>query len=413
MSTSLRERPSRTGAGHGGGPARRAVVRWAWRLFRREWRQQLLVLALVTVAVAATTGGAAIATSTPSSPEAAFGTASHLVSLPGADPRLAASIAAIRQRFGPIDVIENQAIDTGSVDTADLRAQDPDGAYGHPMLALVAGRYPAGRSQVAVTGQMALIFNLRVGSVWHQGGRARRVVGLVENPENLLDEFALVAPGQVSAPTQVTVLFDASPASLAAFRFPDGVSARTPPASSARTSAAIVVLALATLGLLFIGLVAVAGFTVMAQRRLRALGMLGALGATERHVRLVLVANGAVVGTVGALAGAAIGLAGWFAFVPRLQTIAEHRIDRFSLPWWLIAAAMLLAIVTAIAASWWALPGRPPLSPSWRPCPAGRPARRGATGSPCPAACCSPPASAPWPSLTTTAAYRRWWSPVS
>jgi putative ABC transport system permease protein len=353
VSTSLRERPSRTGAGHGGGPARRAVVRWAWRLLRREWRQQLLVLALVTVAVAATTAGAAIVTSTPSSPEAVFGTASHLVSLPGADPHLAASIAAIRHRFGVIDVIENQAIDTGSVDTVDLRAQDPAGAYGHPTLALVAGRYPARRGQVAVTGQVALIFNVRVGSVWPEGGRARRVVGLVENPENLLDEFALVAPGQVSAPTQVTVLFDASRASIAAFRFPDGVSARTLPASSARNSAAVVVLALATLGLLFIGLVAVAGFTVMAQRRLRALGMLGALGATDRHVRLALVANGAVVGTVGALAGAAIGLAGWVAFVPRLQTIAEHRIDRLSLPWWLIAVAMLLAIVTAIAASWW------------------------------------------------------------
>ena len=27
--------------------ARRAVVRWSWRLFRREWRQQLLVLVLL------------------------------------------------------------------------------------------------------------------------------------------------------------------------------------------------------------------------------------------------------------------------------------------------------------------------------------------------------------------------------
>ena len=41
----------------GGAPARRAVVRWAWRLFRREWRQQLLILALITVAVAATIVG--------------------------------------------------------------------------------------------------------------------------------------------------------------------------------------------------------------------------------------------------------------------------------------------------------------------------------------------------------------------
>ena len=34
------------------GPARRAVLRWSARLFRREWRQMVLVLALMTVAVA-------------------------------------------------------------------------------------------------------------------------------------------------------------------------------------------------------------------------------------------------------------------------------------------------------------------------------------------------------------------------
>ena len=37
--------------------ARRAVARWAWRLFRREWRQQVLVLVLLTVAVAAAVFG--------------------------------------------------------------------------------------------------------------------------------------------------------------------------------------------------------------------------------------------------------------------------------------------------------------------------------------------------------------------
>ena len=36
------------GKGDGGLVARRAVSRWAWRLFKREWRQQLLILALIT-----------------------------------------------------------------------------------------------------------------------------------------------------------------------------------------------------------------------------------------------------------------------------------------------------------------------------------------------------------------------------
>ena len=75
-----------------------------------------------------------------------------------------------------------------------------------------------------------------------------------------------------------------------------------------------VVLVLGTLGLLFVGLLAVAGFTVMAGRRLRALGMLGSIGASDRHVRLVMLANGAVVGATAATAGTLVGLAGWFAY---------------------------------------------------------------------------------------------------
>ena len=50
------------------------------------------------------------------------------------------------------------------------------------------------------------------------------MIGIVENPQNLLDTFALVAPGQVTRPTQVTVLFDATPLSFATFNFPPGTT---------------------------------------------------------------------------------------------------------------------------------------------------------------------------------------------
>ena len=66
MSTAQRERPAAGEAGEGGVAARRAIIRWAWRLARREWRQQLLALILLTVAVGATVAGAAIAVNTPS-----------------------------------------------------------------------------------------------------------------------------------------------------------------------------------------------------------------------------------------------------------------------------------------------------------------------------------------------------------
>ena len=100
--------------------------------------------------------------------------------------------------------------------------------------------------------------------------------------------------------------------------------------------------------------------------------MLAAVGATEKHLRLVLLWNGAVVGTVAAFIGTVAGLALWVVFAPTLESAVDHRIDRLSLPWALIALAIALAVVGATAAAWWpartvarlpvllALSGQPP-----------------------------------------------------
>jgi putative ABC transport system permease protein len=326
------------------------VIRWAWRLFRREWRQQLLVLALITVAVAATFVGAAVAVNSQGRAAGQFGTAHDLATFQGNDPHLAAEIASLQHRYGRTDVIENQTIQVpGSSSTFDLRAQDVHGAFGTPMLSLLQGHYPAGPGQVAVTSGVASDFGLKIGSIWHQGDTARTVTGIVQNSQSLLDEFALVVPGQVHAPTTVTVLFDApgiAPGKI-------GPNVVTPGSLSASNpiNPETITLTLATVGMLLIALVSVAGFTVLAQRRLRALGMLGALGATDRNVRLVVRANGLVVGVAGTLLGAAIGLGAWLAFRPHVENSAHHLIGTFALPWVVIGPAMALAVVATYAAA--------------------------------------------------------------
>jgi putative ABC transport system permease protein len=321
-------------------------------MFRREWRQQLLVLALIVVALGATVLGAAIAVNTPPPAGQGFGTAQDMASFPGGTKNLASQIATLQQRVGRVDVIENQAVAIpGSINTYDLRAQNPHGAFGQPMLSLVAGHYPAGSGQVAVTQGLATTFNLRIGDSWRQGGQVRQVTGIAANPQSLLDEFALVAPGQVSAPTQVTVLFTAPPGtnlgSLSQY-----VATRHDAVASNPLNPETIVLALATVGMLLIALVAVGGFTVLAQRRLRSLGMLGALGATDANIRLVVRVNGVLVGVVGALTGTVLGLAAWLAYRPELESSAHHLIGPFQLPWVVIGPAMALAVVaTYFAAS--------------------------------------------------------------
>ena len=85
--TTLAHRSGVRGATNGGVAARRAVVRWAWRMFRREWRQQILVVALLTVAVAAAIGSIALVYNTSPAFNGEFGSASGLLVFDGSDPR--------------------------------------------------------------------------------------------------------------------------------------------------------------------------------------------------------------------------------------------------------------------------------------------------------------------------------------
>jgi len=337
---------------NGGAPARRAMRRWAWRLFRREWRQQLLILALITVAVAATFVGATVATNTPPPANAGFGTAGAMATLQGSPSKVAADITTLRDRFGTIDTIENQSITIpGSINTYDLRAQNPRGPYGGAMLSVLSGHYPDATDQVALTAGLASTLRLSVGDTWHQNGVAREVVGIVQNPQSLLDEFALVVPGQVTTPTDVTVLFDQgsrkSSAGLSGFHIETPASVSTSNPFNPKT----IVLALATLGMLLIALVAVGGFTVLAQRRLRSIGMLGALGATDKNIRLVVRANGLVVGVIGTILGAVLGLVAWLLYRPHAEASSHHVISAWAIPGSVIIPAMILAVVATYVAA--------------------------------------------------------------
>jgi putative ABC transport system permease protein len=134
-------------------------------MFRREWRQQLLVLALLAVAVAAAIGSVTIAYNSGAADDAEFGSANRLLRYDGAEPRqLKAGLVAAREAFGTIDVIESRSLGVpGGFETVDFRAQDPRGAYGHALLALRRGSYPAGLGQVAITEGVADLLSLEMG----------------------------------------------------------------------------------------------------------------------------------------------------------------------------------------------------------------------------------------------------------
>ena len=382
--TSVQQAPRSTEVPEDGGrPARRAVIRWAWRLFRRQWRGQALVLALLTVAVAAAVGGSAAAYNlAPAEGDAEFGSANHALEFEEPDAgALATDLAAAEDWFGTIDVISRRyhAV-PGLFEPVEVRSQDPDGPFGSPMLAQVEGRYPTAGAEMAVTDGVAETLEVAPGDQVVVAGDTWAVVGLVENPSDLNDEFALVSPAQPEAPESVTILVAGSNDEVQSFRAPSGASAiAVSRPGNEGAMAAVGVLIVGTVVLLLVALVAAAGFVVVAQRRLRQLGMLAAIGATEKHLRLVMVANGAVIGAIAAIGGTALAIVGWVLAVPSLEGAVGHRIDRFDVPLWLIGAAMALSVATATVAAWWpartvariptvsALSGRPP-----RPQPARR-----------------------------------------
>ena len=377
------------GSRHGGVAARRAVIRWAGRMFRRDWRQQLLVVTLLTVAVTAAIGSITIASNAVPADDSDFGSANLLLTFDGSDPRgLEAGLDAARRSFGTIEVIGHRSVPVpGDVEKVDYRSQTPEGPYGTDLLALRRGSYPTGPHQVAVTDGVAESLRLQIGSTLALDGRRRTVVGIVENPRKLSDEFALVSPSS-ARPDRVTVLVEANAVTRESFYRSQGDHAKSAFAGSMErgsdvSSAAetLAIFSVATVFLLLASLVAAAGFAVVAQRRLRQLGMLAAVGATQKHLRLVLVTNGAIVGAIAAVIGTVVGLVLWVVSAPTLESAVDHRIDRLSLPWGLITTADLLTVLGATAAAWW--PGRTVsrlpvmLALSGRP-PTPRPARHSA-----------------------------------
>ena len=337
--------------------ARRAVARWAVRMFRREWRQQLLVLALLTVTIGVAVFAASAAYAFTPSRDGQFGSANHRLEVIVSNPdALEPYLGAAQEWFGTIDVFGHRdAAVPGSTERVEIRAQDPNGAYSAPMLELRSGRYPTAADEAALTDEVAALVDADIGDSVALGGATLTVVGLVENPGNLDEPFALVAPAASGTPDVVTILVDASGDRVDAFTFaeePGGgyVDSR---GTVEKTAAAVIVFALATVVMLLVTLVAAAGFVVVAQRRQRQLGMLAAIGATQRHLRFVMLANGAAVGLFAGVIGTAVALLAWVTAASSFENAAGHRIDRFDVPWWLVGTGVLLAVVTATAAAWW------------------------------------------------------------
>jgi len=88
--------------------------------------------------------------------------------------------------------------------------------------------------------------------------------------------------------------------------------------------------------------------------RTREIGVLKSLGAEERDIRLLFLAESGMIGTIGALVGI---LFGWL--ITRVASVVAHSImeregipkfELFALPLWLILTAFLFGLLVSLVA---------------------------------------------------------------
>ncbi len=344
--------------------AARVLARWAVRVVRREWRQLIRVIALTTVAVAVGVVAVVTTFNLVDPPTADYGTASVRASVAGPADAIA---DRLREAFGPVGVIQSASIDAdGSVRPIAVRVQDRSDSVAAPLLALVEGSHPARPGQVALTDGVAQQLEATVGSEAELADRRYRVVGLVENPTDLADEFVLASSlDDVGVDRDVSVttfLVDASEAEIASVvSEPLATESNGVGVPSVRTIATVAMSIVVAVAMLQVALLSAAGFAVFAQRRSRQLGLLAAAGASPHRLRIASAAIGASAGSIGAVGGTVIGLVATTPVIPRLEETVGHRID-LTVPWWAVGAAAGGGFAAAVVASWWparALASRP------------------------------------------------------
>ena len=106
-------------------------------------------------------------------------------------------------------------------------------------------------------------------------------------------------------------------------------------------------------GLGMVGIVVTAGaaFTVGARRQIRDLGLVAVNGGTAKHVRRIVLAQGLVLGVLGAVTGLLVGAAATVLGVPLWQRMTDQLIENPRFGWGDLAVAAGVGIVASVAAA--------------------------------------------------------------
>ncbi|WP_157987519.1 FtsX-like permease family protein [Jiangella endophytica] len=269
------------------------------------------------------------------------------------------------------------------------------GSQGGPLtdheFRLGDGRWPEARDEVVVSQELARRLELlddgelRPGATaTFDGGPRVRVTGLVVDPFSLDAELLSAAPDSVAAEfaaTQETGWGELSITGGTSYLvdLPDGVDATElglrlaaegvgllPRSAAAdpeqffdtaggptveQVQQAALVALIVGLGLLEVVLLAGAAFAVGARRQVREIGLLVAGGASAAQVRRTVLAQGLVLGVIGAVLGLATGAMLVPAAAPVWESYLGQLIDDWSFGWAELAVAAGVGVLSGLAAA--------------------------------------------------------------
>jgi putative ABC transport system permease protein len=262
------------------------------------------------------------------------------------------------------------------VGTLNAHAVDVADPLAAGYVKLLDGRAPAGDAEVAVTEKAAKRLDAGIGDTVQNADRSRswKVTGVVEIPSGLHENLVFpsghlpMRDGEWSAnrwlwdaPAPVTwsqvkqlnqrgmviksraVLLDPPPASEVDTSYEN---------ANVNAEAVAVGGLIAGLGVLEVVLLAGPAFAVGARRRQRDLALVAANGGTPAHLRRIVLADGVVLGTVGAVVGLVVGVLAAFAGRPLIEDYVVHaRAGGYRIFPLALAAIAGIAVLTGLLAA--------------------------------------------------------------
>ncbi|MFC0529648.1 FtsX-like permease family protein [Phytohabitans kaempferiae] len=261
----------------------------------------------------------------------------------------------------------------GSMLTRGLDIRDP---LTTGLVTVLDGRAPASDGEVALTKEAAERLGTSLGGTIQDAGRSRSwtVTAIVEFPGALREAVVFLPtalPGDPASTTAAGWLWDApAPVTWDQVRqlnqrgmvvFSRDVLLNPPPLEatpemlrSTSVDAGAIGIGGLVAGLAILEIVLLAGpaFAVGARRRRRDLGLIAANGGTPAHLRRIVLADGLVLGALGAAAGLVIGVVTAFATRPLLEEyLTNQRAGGYRAFPLALAGIALLAVGTGLLAA--------------------------------------------------------------